>query len=281
MGKNQYIAIGVSLILLVVVYFFAITIKPSKPHKSMQEMASKGAFDFNAYKERRMTGLSSDTLKLTAQLEKTLANAKSNQQKADALRGIIDLYNSAGRIDIAANYAFELAENKDSINYWAYAGDLNYQSAFVPEDSLARLYFINRAISGFSHCVEKDSSNPAFRIKLAECYMDGTSEVMSGVQLLLDVVRKDSNNADALFTLGRYGIVSGQFDKAILRLEKVVYLQPQNADAYVLLAEAYEKNGNVPKAIANLEKGLKHLDDPDMKHLIEGHIQELKNGKNI
>ena len=281
MGKNQYIAIGISLILLVTVYFFANTIKPSKPHKSMKEMADRSAFDFNAYKQQRLNSLNEDTLKLATELEKTVANAKGKQQKAEALKAIIDLLNSAGRIDIAANYAFELAENKDSINYWAYAGDLNYQSAFVPEDSMARQYFINRAMSGFSHCIEKDSSNPAFRIKLAECYMDGTSEVMSGVQLLLDVVRKDSNNADALFTLGRYGIVSGQFEKAILRLEKVVYLQPQNADAYVLLAEAYEKNGNVPKAISNLEKGLKYLDDPEMKRLIEGHIKELKNGKNI
>lgn len=279
MSIRQYIAIGLCFSLLVIVYLFVGTNKPAGTQKEPINARKniEGSFDFNAYLKQRREGIPADTLKLFDSMTDSVENAKKPAEKLYTLRHIVNLYAISGMLDLAAYYQDQAAQISDSIKDWRVSGDLNYRAAlFNEQNENAKAWFIDKAIQGFSHCIERDSQNLDYRIRLAECYMDGTSQAMSGVQILLDVVRKDSNNADAQFTLGRYGIVSGQYEKAIARLEKVLYLQPQNADAYILLAEAYEKNGQADKAIGKLEKGVRLQEDPEMKKAIESHIRELK-----
>ena len=53
--------------------------------------------------------------------------------------------------------------------------------------------------------------------------MIGNAEqTMKGIQQLLQVVKKDSNNMQAQMVLGIGGVISTQYDKAIERLNKVV-----------------------------------------------------------
>ena len=100
-----------------------------------------------------------------------------------------------------------------------------------------------------------------------------------GVSILLEIVRKDSNNVDAQLMLGRFGLISGQTDKAIARFEKILYLQPQNSEALFLLAEAYDSQGNKEKALELLEKCKKTVKDPKAKKEIEDFIENIKKAK--
>jgi cytochrome c-type biogenesis protein CcmH/NrfG len=59
------------------------------------------------------------------------------------------------------------------------------------------------------------------------------------------MLRRDSTNMYAQFMLAYGGILSGQFDKAIERLEKVVHAEPTNSKP-CSLAEAYEKMAIMP-----------------------------------
>ncbi len=99
---------------------------------------------------------------------------------------------------------------------------------------------------------------------------------MQGVGILRNIVAKDSNNVDAQLMLARFGIVSGQYDKAIARLEKVLYLQPQNTEALLLMAQAYEDTGLKPKAIEMLERCKKTIKDAEVLREIDNKIQDLK-----
>ena len=69
-------------------------------------------------------------------------------------------------------------------------------------------------------------------------------ETMKGIQQLLSVVRKDSTNMKAQMMLGVGGYVSGQYDKAIERLQKVINAQPDNLEAIAFLADAYAAKGD-------------------------------------
>ncbi|MBK7959387.1 MAG: tetratricopeptide repeat protein [Bacteroidetes bacterium] len=71
--------------------------------------------------------------------------------------------------------------------------------------------------------------------------MEGSNEVMNGVTLLLNVVQTSPSHYGANLLLGKFGIVSGQYEKAIARLEKVVSLQSEKIEGYFLLADAYGK----------------------------------------
>ncbi len=83
---------------------------------------------------------------------------------------------------------------------------------------------------------------------------------MKGIQTILEVTRRDSLNMYAQLMLGLGGIESGQYDKAIQRLLKVVHYDPGNLEAVLSLGEAYERIGN--NAIGkNLVYSCKKIDE--------------------
>jgi cytochrome c-type biogenesis protein CcmH/NrfG len=157
----------------------------------------------------------------------------------------------------------------------ARAGDLFEATAGISDDNTLHQYLADQAVLSYKELMALDSTTDN-RLKLATAYMDQGTAPMQGVGILLDVVSRDSNNADAQFLLGKFGMVSRQYDKAIGRLEKVVYLRPQNYDALFLLAEAYREKGDKEKAIQLLEKCSKMVDKPELKKEIEQYISNIK-----
>ena len=77
--------------------------------------------------------------------------------------------------------------------------------------------------------------------------------------------------------LGRLAVVSGQYDKAIARLEKLTKQHPKNAEAFYHLAEAYRAVGKNDDAIKALEQCKKLVNDPAFSAQIDNYIQQIKN----
>ena len=65
---------------------------------------------------------------------------------------------------------------------------------------------------------------------------------------------------EMLSTAQKY-LVEMEYERAIAEFNKVIELDPMNADAYLGLAEAYEKSGDIDKAIETLEKGFELTGD--------------------
>jgi DNA-binding SARP family transcriptional activator len=53
-------------------------------------------------------------------------------------------------------------------------------------------------------------------------------------------------------------------------------LHPQNSEALLLLAEAYNNQGNKSKAIEMLERCKKTVSNPDAKKEIDNYIKNIK-----
>jgi len=116
---------------------------------------------------------------------------------------------------------------------------------------------------------------------LGSCYIFGSSaadpqEVMLGIQKILEVARKDSTNMYAQLMLGIGGVVSGQMDKAVERLKKVVQKEPANLEAVFMLAEAYERQGDKANAVYWYEAGKKYISNPQMVEEINNKVKTLK-----
>jgi tetratricopeptide (TPR) repeat protein len=272
MRLKQYITIGICTALLIIVYLFANTIKPLKDitKEPSKTTADEGSFHFEDY----LTQLNSEINKDTLRIIQTLLPSISDEKILDSV-GI--LYAAVNHPEVAAYYQNKLAIERNTALYWGLAGDKSYLAGILTgKNEELRTHLFNQAIEAFKKASELSPKNDSFKVKLATCYMDGTPDVMSGVSILREIVARDSNNVEAQFTLGRYGIVSGQFEKSIIRLEKVISLQPSNADAYLLIAEAYEKSGAIDKAILALEKGKSLVQDVNFKKEIADYITQLK-----
>jgi len=137
----------------------------------------------------------------------------------------------------------------------------------------------------FEKALVVNPANDSSVIGLGSCYIFGSTasnpqEIMTGIQKILQVARKDSTNMYAQLMLGIGGVVSGQLDKAVERLTKVAEKEPGNLEAIFMLADAYERKKDNANAIRWYEKGKKYISDNQMVMEIDEKIKSLKSLSN-
>ena len=89
------------------------------------------------------------------------------------------------------------------------------------------------------------------------------------------VIDRDSANVFAQMILGHGSIISGQYDKAIDRFEKVVGLQPDNLEALIMLAEVYERKADKVSAALWYNKAMPLVKNPELKKELQNRIEDL------
>jgi tetratricopeptide (TPR) repeat protein len=132
------------------------------------------------------------------------------------------------------------------------------------------------AVDCLGEALKLNPDNDTTKLALASAYIEGTGAPMSGITILREMVAKDPNHIPANLMLGRLSITSGQFDKAVARLEHVLELEPQNREALYFLAEAYKGKGDKDKAIATLRKLEGIVNKPEFTKDIEAYITSFK-----
>jgi cytochrome c-type biogenesis protein CcmH/NrfG len=80
---------------------------------------------------------------------------------------------------------------------------------------------------------------------LGVAYVNGGGMPMQGISLLLDVVKQDPTNHEAILNLGMFAMRSGQYDKAVLRF-KTLIAQKEEIEPYFLPGRKLQTAG--PKA---------------------------------
>ena len=132
----------------------------------------------------------------------------------------------------------------------------------------------------FERALQLNPRSDSSKIGLGASYIFGSTanpqEVMQGIQQILEVVRRDSTNMYAQFILGLGGVESGQFDKAIERLTRVVRYQPDNIEAMLTLAEAYQRKGDKPNAVKWYMASKNLIVNPEVNKEIDKRIKLLQ-----
>ena len=89
-------------------------------------------------------------------------------------------------------------------------------------------------------------------------------------------MNKDSTNVYAQMMLVKGSLLSGQYEKAVSRLQIINHLQPNNLEAILLLADTYERINDKTNALKWYERSLPFAANEKMKAAIEKRIEELK-----
>jgi Flp pilus assembly protein TadD len=97
---------------------------------------------------------------------------------------------------------------------------------------------------------------------------------MEGISRI-GVLDKDSTNVYAQMMLVKGSLLSGQYDKAINRLQTIYRLQPDNIEAIMLLADVYERTKDKINAVKWHQKSLQFIKRQDVRAEIEKRIEEL------
>jgi tetratricopeptide (TPR) repeat protein len=79
---------------------------------------------------------------------------------------------------------------------------------------------------------------------------------MPAVLLLKEVLKKDKNNLDAIWELGKLSMQSKQYEKAISRFEKFSNIAEgsDKVSGLVYLSDAYFLSGEITKSLETLNK---------------------------
>jgi tetratricopeptide (TPR) repeat protein len=119
--------------------------------------------------------------------------------------------------------------------------------------------------------------NDSAKVGWGACYLFGgiSSSPMEGIARIREVLDKDSTNIYAQFTMAKASLFSGQYDKAISRLQTVTRLQPGNVEAILMLADTYDRTGDKVNAFTWYKKSLSYISDPEEIAAIKKRMNEL------
>ncbi len=281
MRTSHYITIIVAAALIAALYFFANTTPPVKEAEKPTANAGSAMpavadnFSIQPYIDSVRATLPGHAMEELATLEEKAAQG-SDIEKADIYNGIAQLWLQHRNMPVAAYYFTEKANLENSEKSLNFAGRFNLDLMQMAGSPGVRGWAAQNAISCFEQSLELNPNSDTVKMALASCYIDGTSQPMQGIQLLLGIVREQPDNIPANLMLGQLSIRSGQMDKAKERFEKVLSLEPENTEALYFLAEVYRSKGNKEKAIELLERCKKIINKPEFDKEIDNYIKSFK-----
>ena len=278
MTIKQIFVVVAAVALVFILFFFADIVPPEKRDLQTAAVSIPSSGTLGVFMEEERVALSDSVSNQLAALDSSIQAAGDSVRTAELLKTAVEMAVEEELILREAHYKQAYAELVKTAGAWEESGDAYAQILFrASEDTVLRNEIAAYVIDSYEEALQLDENNSDLSIKLASAFMDGTNEVMKGVTLLLSVVEKEPKNIKANLILGRYGMLSGQYDKAITRLETVVEQDSLNAEAYFYLAEAYNIQGNREKAIELFEKTKSLVNDPEFSSEIDRYIEKIKN----
>lgn len=191
-------------------------------------------------------------------------------------KNIAEYWEDAKNLNIAAYFYKKAALLENTEKSVTFAGNLFLTLMQNSATLEIKKWQALEAVGCFEKALEINPSNTDTKIALANCYTDGTEEPMKGVLLLREITKNDSLNLKANLVLGKLSVKSGQYDKAINRMEIVLSQDPNNTEAMYFMAEAYKGQGNKEKAIELFEKCKSIVNNPDFDTEIDNYINSFR-----
>jgi tetratricopeptide (TPR) repeat protein len=287
MKRQQYWVAGTGVLLLLALYFFGQTVPPQKKMEASEGGApgtpivkSIGLQDVLQASQARLTP---GQLSYVERLQNSVVRGDVKVQQLNAYRQLAAFWGDSVREGflLYAYYIGEAAKLEKSEKSLTFAAQLFLQSLRGQENPALKSWMATNAKELFEKALELNPNSDSSKVGLGASYIFGSAagnptEVMQGIQRILEVARRDSTNMYAQFMLGLGGVESGQFDKAIERLTTVVQHQPANIEAILLLADVYQQKGDKADAIKWYESAKRQIGNQDMIKEIDQRIRSLR-----
>ncbi|MCC7448288.1 MAG: tetratricopeptide repeat protein [Anaerolineae bacterium] len=122
----------------------------------------------------------------------------------------------------------------------------------------------DKAITMLAKAIERDKNDPLLQLELGRSYVNkGDYEKgRTYVEACLDVA---PNEIKCLRWLGIFAYQNQNYTKSIDYMQKIINLDPKNAEAYLYLGRDYGALNQCSTAVTSLETGLPFVTDPKMR----------------
>ena len=281
--KKQFLLAGIGCIFVVILFYFGKTTGEKKAVLVAQRSVAPKSFDIQEFISLKKQQLPPQQALIISGLENGISRGDVVAQQIRNNEALAEFWkDSLNSFEGYAFYTSEAAKLDNSEKNLTFAARLFSENLRGESDEAKLRWETTTAIDLFERALKLNPGNDDLRIGLGSCYIFGRGrsgdpqETMQGIQELLTVVRKDSNNMKAQMMLGVGGIVSGQYDKATERLKKVVQAQPGNAEAIAFLADAYAGKGDKAEAVKWYSISKRLINNPEYSREADERIKMLK-----
>jgi len=284
--KSQWLTLLIGLVLTGSLYFFGRTVPAKKTVVSgpMQGPAGGMQADLHPVSTDSMLviakkRLNADQVTRINMLENSVTRGDLGEQQVHVYHQLARFWADTARVfEPYAWYTGEAARLENSEKSLTFAAQLFLESLQQEEDESFRQWKALQAKDLFERSLKINPGNDSARVGLGASLLFGNiaATPMEGIGKIREVVNKDSTNIYAQMTLVRGSLISGQYDKAISRLQSVNRMKPGYLDATLLLAEVYEQMGKNPEALEYYRKSLELTQVPEVRKAIEERIGQLK-----
>jgi len=274
--KSQ-VGLIVAAITLILLLFFYGRNTPLKELSISDNLTIIDGFDIDAYAEEAKQKLMLKPKDSLSLLQSLISKRKPDSLNIIYLQQIAGIWENNSNFALASDFYRRVAVVDSIANRWEFAGDKLFEAYKINTDTLLRNYLLNNAVDAFTTVTLLDTSLIEPKVKLAILHVDELQNTMTGVTMLLDVVKKQPKHVIANLTLGRLSLVSGQFDKAKQRLNTVLSVEPENTEALLFLAGVYEQTNEPQKAIEYYNKCKALIKNPAIKKNIDKYLNKLIN----
>ena len=281
--KKQYILAGAGIITVLLLFFLGRTVEIKKPKAGSPPVAEVQLFDIQHFIEDSKQKLTPGQAIEVSKLENGITRGDVGAQQIQAYTSLANFWKDTARlVEPYLFYLSRAAKLDNSEKNLTFAAQLFLELLRGEQDISKLNWETTEAIALFESAIKLNPGNDDLRIGLGSCYIYGKGrngnpeQTMKGIQEILAVARRDSNNMKAQLVLGVGGLVSGQFDKSIERFQKVVNKEPGNLEAVAYLADAYAAKGNKDEAIKWYLLSKRLANDPHYSEEVDKRIKTLK-----
>ncbi len=278
------ILLGSGLAVLSLLLVFGKTVeKKDRPVAAVDKPGAPPAFNISELISQAKQKLTPPQLDYVNKLENSISRGDVKAQQIKVYQQLASFWgDSVHQHEFHVFYTSEGAKLENNEKNLTFAAQLMLDDLRKEDDMAKRGWKSEQAITLFQQAIALNPDNDSLKVGLGSCYVFGKGmagdpqETMKGIQELLKVVAKDSNNMKAQLVLGIGGVISNQYDKAIVRLEKVVKAQPGNLEAISWLADGYAAHGDKPNALKWYEISKRLVNDPAYSKEVNDRIKMLK-----
>jgi len=279
-NKQQVILISSGFLLLIMLFFFGNTIPPRKPvslasHTPHQPKKLETEELLTQAKEK----LAPQQLQKVTSLENSVKRGDVKNQQISVDRQLASFWRDTLKMfEPYAFYTAQAAKLENSEKSLTFAAHLFLNNLKTETDPPMQNWLAANAKDLFKQALEINPANDSSKIGLGACYIFGniSENPMEGIAAIREVVQRDPGNMFGQMILGLGGVRSGQFDKAIEHFTIIVSKEPDNLEAILNLAEAYDQKGDKANAIKWYKVVKGKVANPEAQKELDSRIKALQ-----
>ncbi len=249
MNKAQISAVFAALVLFCGLYFGFDTKNKNQKTAVQSQALQVESTSSDALLADAKTHVSPTQAADIAALEEQATVATDSVAKIAALKQLSAYWYRIEQLAAAGVLAEQVAGIERSDSAWSVAGGTFFNGLLRAQDPTQRAFCAEHAVKAFENAASLNPSKVEHRVNLALVYSENPppDNPMRAVLMLRDLETQHPNEATVYNALGRLAIKTGQWQRAIDRLEKSWTLDKNNQNTPCLLAKAYEGAGQMDK----------------------------------